>query len=134
MIPYSPRFKPGTMEALDTAAKIKILRRMIEVVMWEWNAVKEGRWEELPTHGVKKQSLIREMASYDWTPLPPDRESTELLILESQITDLEYQVKKMLENRMNLISAQLNDLKRRHSTWRKAVNPYQRHATAAARN
>jgi hypothetical protein len=112
------------METIDTASKIKILRHMIEVVMWEWNAVKEGRWEELPTHCAKKQTLIEEMSRYDWTPLPPDRENTELLIIESQIIDLEYQVKKMLESRMTVLSTQISSLKQRHSTWKKVVSPY----------
>ena len=131
MFPSLSRFKPETMEALDTAAKIKILRHMIEAVMWEWNAVKEGRWEELPTHTAKKMSLIEEMKAHDWTPLPPDRESPDLLILESQIIDLEYQVMRLLENRMNLVSTQLNDLKRRHSSWKKAISPYKQYAGSA---
>jgi hypothetical protein len=118
-------------EALETPAKIRILRKMVEVVMWEWNAVQEGRWEELPTYGAKKQDLIDQMKAYDWTPLPMDKENPEVLILESQIVDLEYQVKKMLEARMNVITAQLNDLKRRNNKWRKAVNPYKQ--TAAMR-
>lgn len=125
----SNRFNKMSAEALETPAKIRILRKMVEVVMWEWNAVQEGRWEELPTYGAKKQDLIEQMQAYDWTPLPIDKENPEILILESQIVDLEYQVKKMLEARMNVISAQLNDLKRRNNKWRKAVNPYKQTAT-----
>lgn len=115
------------MEALDTPAKIKILRNMIEAVMWEWNAIKEGRWEELPTHTAKKMGLIEEMKAHDWTPLPPERESPDLLILESQIIDLEYQVMKLLENKMKLVSSQLGDLKRRHANWKKAISPYRQY-------
>ena len=127
MIPYTHRFHSPTMEALDTPAKIKILRNMIEAVMWEWNAIKENRWEELPTHTAKKMSLIEEMKAHDWTPLPPDRESPDLLILESQIIDLEYQVMKLLENKMKLVSGQLGNLKRRHANWKKAISPYRQY-------
>ena len=113
---------------MQIPAKIRILRKMVELVMWEWNAVKEGRWEELPGYSNKKKDLVKEMANYDWTPVPPERENPEILILEAQIVDLEYQVQKMLESRMNVITAQLNDLKRRHNTWRKTINPYKQAA------
>ncbi len=122
------RFRYMETDALQAPAKTRILRRMVEVVMWEWNAVKEGRWEELPAYGDKKKELIKQMADYDWTPLPPDRENPEVLILESQITDLQYQVKKMLESRMNVITAQLGDLHRRHNKWRKTIDPYKQAA------
>ena len=102
---------------------------MVEIVMWEWNAVKEGRWEELPGYSAKKKELIAQMGEYDWTPQPIDRENPEILILESQIVDLEYQVQKMLEARMNVISAQLNDLQRRHNMWRRTINPYKQAAS-----
>ena len=122
------RFKHMESDALETPAKIRILRKMVEVVMWEWNAVKEGRWEELPGYGNKKRELIKQMADYDWTPVPPDRENPEILILESQIVDLEYQVKKMLESRMKVITAQHNDLQRPHNKWRKTIDPYKQAA------
>ena len=116
--------KPGAMKVFETADKIRLLRRMIEQVMWEWNAVKEGRWEELPDHGARKLALIEEMKSHDWTPGPEERDNPEILILESQIVDLEYQVKKMLENRINVVSTQIDELKRRHNVWQKAAAPY----------
>jgi hypothetical protein len=101
---------------------------MVELVMWEWNAVKEGRWEELPGYSQKKQELAKQMAKEDWVPLPVERENPEILILEAQIVDLQYQVQKMLEARMNVITAQLNDLNRRHNLWRKTINPYKQAA------
>jgi hypothetical protein len=122
------RFGNQSMEALELPAKVRLLRKMIEVVMWEWNAVQEGRWEELANYGAKKQALIQQMQDYDWTPLPADRENPEILILEAQIVDLEYQVKKMLEARMNVLSAQIKDLKNRSNNWRKTVNPYKQAA------
>ena len=122
------------MQAIDTASKIRILRRMIETIMWQWNAVKERRWEELPVHGAKKEKVLQEMAAYDWTASAVDRDNPELLILESQIMDLEYQVKKMIEHRMNLLASQLNDLKCRHATWKKAAGPYRDAAATAGSN
>ena len=114
----------AAMQQIDTLSKIRILRRMIETIMWEWTAVKEGRWEELPAHGEKKKQVLEEMSAYDWTRSAADWDNTELLIIESQIIDLEYQVKKMLEHRMNLLSSQLDDLKGRHTSWKKVVGSY----------
>jgi Flagellar protein FliT len=122
------RFGDKSMEALEVPAKIRLLRKMIEVVMWEWNAVQEGRWEELATYGARKQALIQQMQDYDWTPIAEDRENPEILILEAQIIDLEYQVKKMLESRMQVLSTQMEDLKQRSNNWRKVVNPYKQAA------
>ncbi len=116
--------KPGAMKVIETADKVRLLRKMIEQVMWEWNSVKEGRWEDLPSHVAKKQALIAEMSEHDWVPGPEDRENPEILILESQIVDLEYQVKKMIELRINVVSTQIDELKRRHNTWQKASAPY----------
>ncbi|MDE1169729.1 MAG: hypothetical protein PW734_00735 [Verrucomicrobium sp.] len=126
ILPPFDRTQPtGAMKPIDTPSKIRILRQMIEVIMWQWNAVKEGRWEELPAYDARKRDILQEMSGYDWTGgQPREREDTELLILESQIIDLEYQFKKMLEHRMNVIAVQLEDLQRRHNNWQKAVNPY----------
>lgn len=126
---FHNRMENMATEALQIPAKTRILRKMVEVVMWEWNAVKEGRWEELPGYTSKKQQLVEQMADFDWTPLTVEKENPEILILESQIIDLEYQVRKMLENRMNVISTQLSDLKRRHNVWRRTINPYRQVAT-----
>lgn len=112
------------MKTLDTISKIRILRRMMETVMWEWSAVREGRWEDLPLHRERKQELLDEMAGYDWTPSFDDEESAELMVLQSQIVDLEYQLQKVIENRMNIITGQLDGLRNRSATWNKAVNPY----------
>lgn len=112
------------MKAIDTISKIRILRRMMEIVMWEWSSVREGRWEDLPLYREQKEGILTEMAGYEWAPSFDDEESAELMVLQSQIVDLEYQLQKMIENRMNIISGQLDGLRQRSATWNKAVNPY----------
>ncbi len=119
------------MKTIDTVSKIRILRRMMETVMWEWSAVREGRWEALPAYREQKEEILKEMSGYEWTPSFDDEESTELMVLQSQIVDLESQLQKMVENRMDIISGQLDGLRRRSVTWNKAVNPY-RHAIASS--
>ncbi len=112
------------MKSIDITSKIRILRHMMEIVMWEWSAVRERRWEDLPQHRERKDEIRGEMADYDWTPTFDDEASTELMVLQSQIVDLEYQLQKMIENRMNIISGQLAGLRDRSATWNKVVNPY----------
>lgn len=103
---------------------MQLLREVLEAVMWEFSAIRERRWEELPELSVKKKQLLNRMSEFDWTPLPADRENPELSILKAQIIDLEYQIKQSLEVQLGIVETQLEDLKTRHNRWRNAIKPY----------
>ncbi|MEM9398835.1 MAG: flagellar protein FliT [Verrucomicrobiota bacterium] len=107
-------------------SKIQLLREVLESVMWEFNAIKERRWEELPALNIKKEQLLNRMSEFDWTPLPFDRENPEVSIIKGQIMDLEYQIQQCLKTHLDIIETQLGDLKERHDRWIHAVAPYRK--------
>lgn len=103
---------------------MNLLRQLLEALMWEFRAVRESRWEDLPTLFSRKQELIDQLQTYDWSPSPADRENLELLSTKGQIIDLEYQIRKSLDTHVAVLRTQLDDLKRRHMRWRMAATPY----------
>ncbi len=104
--------------------KLKHLRVILEAVMWEFVTVKEGRWEDLPGHSQRKQDLLAEMKSYDWTPSPAERDNPEMEIIKGQIVDLEYQTRKMLESHLSILQTQISDIEKRRGTFQAKVNPF----------
>ena len=104
--------------------KTRLLRQVVESVMWELDSVRQGRWEELPNLTQKKQELLKQMENFDWTPSPHDRENPEIYMMQAQIVDLEFQLRKTIESHLNVLQTQLNDLQERASRWRNILNPY----------
>ncbi len=93
--------------------------------MWEWRAVQDGKWEELPSHEARKQQLITRMSEFEWKPvISADHENPELLMLQAQIVDIEFQIRKRMEAQMDVIRAQLSDLNHRHIRWKKSMVHY----------
>jgi hypothetical protein len=105
-------------------ARNQLLREVVEALMWELNAVRTAQWDQLPEFSAKKQMLLVQMEAYDWTPNANDRDNLEGVILKSQIIDLEYQVRKHLENNLEILKLQLTDLHQRHQRWKSAMMPY----------
>lgn len=105
-------------------SKMNLLRRLLEALMWEFRAVRESRWEDLPELYVRKQELVDELSAYDWTPAPSDRENLEIVSAKAQIVDLDFQIRKVLDTHLAVLRSQLEDLKRRHMRWRAAATPY----------
>jgi hypothetical protein len=114
------------MDASDNNNKIKVLREVLESIMWEMETVRSKRWEELPQFSQRKQELMLKMDQFDWTPSPLDRNNLELEMLKGQIKDLEYQTKKMIESQKDIVSAQLIDLRKRYAKWQKIIAPYKK--------
>lgn len=105
-------------------SKMHLLRRLLEALMWEFRAVRESRWEDLPELYERKKELVDEMGGFDWTPGPADRENLELVSAKAQIVDLDFQIRKCLDTHLAVLRSQLEDLKRRHIRWRTAAIPY----------
>ncbi len=101
-----------------------LLRRLLEALMWEFRAVRESRWEDLPELFGRKQELADELSQYDWAPLPSDRENLEMVSTKAQIIDLEFQIRKALDGHLAVLGTQLDELKKRHTRWRHATSPY----------
>ncbi len=109
---------------LNEKSKNQLLREVVEALMWELSCVRASQWDQLPEFSTRKQKLLLRMEEYDWTPSALDRDNLEGMVLKSQIIDLEYQVRKHLENSMNVLKLQLTDLHQRHQRWKSAMLPY----------
>ena len=88
----SPRAKDD-----DLRTRTLLLREVTELLMWELATISDRKWEDLPELKRKKSIMADRLREFDWTPGPEEHESLDLLMLKSQITDLEYQSKP--ENR-----------------------------------
>ncbi|MFZ5806427.1 MAG: flagellar protein FliT [Verrucomicrobiota bacterium] len=116
------------MNAEQDEAKTKLLREVFETVMWELDAARQGRWETLPEWREKRQALVKRMEKFDWTPASVEDQNPELYMLQKQIIDLEYQLRKIIESNMAVFKAQLKDLEERSQRWRTVLNPYKLNA------
>ncbi len=94
----------------DIRERTLLLRNVTELLMWELSAISNRKWEDLPGLKVKKVALAEDLKKFDWTPGPIEKESNDLLMLRSQIADLEYQSRKKVEVQLQIISAQMNVL------------------------
>lgn len=115
---------PANRLSTPADSKMNVLRRLLEALMWEFRAVRESRWEDLPELYVRKKELVDHLADFDWSPGPGDRDNLELLSTKAQIIDLDFQIRKVLDTHLAVLRSQLDDLKRRHMRWRTAATPY----------
>lgn len=105
-------------------AKIQILREVVEALMYQLSAVKEGRWETVSEVDVRKRQLFNRLSNFTWEPYNPDRDDPEIYLIQAQIVDLEFQVRKGLETHLTILETQMDDLMSRYRRWKKFVEPY----------
>jgi hypothetical protein len=92
--------------------------------MWELSAISSRKWEELPELKKKKEALAERLKQYDWTPGPQELEPLDIVMLKSQISDLEYQSRRKVQSQMQLIRAQLDSLQNQKQYWFDCLNIY----------
>jgi hypothetical protein len=98
-------------------SKTLLLREVVELLMWELSTITDRRWERLADR----------LKQVDWKPATPGQEPLELLMLKSQIADLEYQSQQKVTFQMRVVRQQIDSLRnQRH--WLDCVNSYMRKA------
>ena len=112
--------------------KIQLLRETTELLMWELSAISERRWESLPELKTKKTRLRERLLQFDWSVGPAGEDSHDVLMLKSQIADLEHQSSKKISMRLQMIRGQLNSLRQRQRTWLDCVHGYLKESTELA--
>ncbi len=108
----------------DLRARTTLLRQVTELIMWELATISDRKWEDLPELKRRKSEMAERLREFDWTPGPTDEEPLELLMLKSQITDLEYQSKQKISGQLAMIRQQLNVLRDQKQGWLACVNNY----------
>jgi hypothetical protein len=97
---------------------------VVELLMWEITAISHRKWEDLPGFKAKKEALAGRLRQYDWTPDGRETEPLDLVMLRSQISDLEYQSRKKVQVQLQTIKSQLGVLEDRKKYWLECFNSY----------
>lgn len=113
-----------TEKSFSEGSKVQLLREVVELLMWQLDASREGRWEDIPGMHQQRAELGARMEQYEWTPRPRYEEDPELYMLQSQIIDLEYQIRKHIEGQLHVLKVQRDDLEERVSKWHSVLAPY----------
>ncbi len=108
----------------ELSKKTLLLREVVELLMWELSAISNRRWEDLPELKKKKGVLAGLLRQYDWTPAPEDQEPLDLVMLRSQISDLEYQSRQKIQIQLQMIKTQINCLQGQKQYWMECLNLY----------
>jgi len=108
----------------DMSERTALLREVVELLMWELSAISSRKWEDLPDLKKKKGLLADRLREYDWTPGIDENESLDLVMLKSQISDLEYQSKQKLKVHLKTIRVQIDSLQNQKQYWLECLNIY----------
>jgi hypothetical protein len=108
----------------ELAARIRLLREVVELLMWELSAISSRKWEELPQLKKKKEALSERLRQYDWTPRAHEFEPLDVVMLKSQISDLEYQSRRKVQVQLQMIRGQLDTLQNQKRYWLDCLNIY----------
>jgi hypothetical protein len=112
----------------ELGKKTQLLREVVELLMWELSAISERKWEDLPDLKKKKGALAERLRQFDWTPGPQGVEPLDLIMLKSQITDLEYQSRQKVNVQLQMIRGQINALQAQKQAWLDCLNVYAKQA------
>jgi hypothetical protein len=110
----------------ELSKKTLLLREVVELLMWELAAITNRKWENLPELKQKKNVLADRLNQYDWTPGPADQEPLEVIMLRSQISDLQYQSRQKVQVQLKTIQGQITALQDQRQSWLQCVNLYSR--------
>jgi hypothetical protein len=108
----------------DLSKRIQLLREVVELLMWELSAISNRKWEDLPELKKRKSVLADRLRQYDWTTTSDDSEPLDLVMLKSQIADLEYQSGQKVKVQLQMIQGQINALQGQRQYWSECLNIY----------
>ena len=108
----------------EVGKKTLLLREVVELLMWELSAISNRKWEDLPELKKRKSALANRLREHDWTPDANNPESLDLVMLRSQITDLEYQSRQKIQVQLQMIKGQIDSLQVEKQSWLGCLNLY----------
>jgi hypothetical protein len=125
---------PSVRSQNELSKKTLLLREVVELLMWELSAISNRKWEDLPALKTKKETLASRLREFDWTPGPQDLEPIDLLMLKSQISDLEYQSRQKVQVQLKVIRGQIDALQGQQQSWLECINFYSRQVVPPSKN
>ncbi len=108
----------------DVSKKTSLLREAVELLMWELSAISNRKWEDLAELKRRKSDLADRMEKLDWKAGDENHDSLELVMLRSQITDLEYQSRQKIQVQLQMIKGQIDSLQSEKQSWTGCINGY----------
>ncbi len=108
----------------ETGKKTLLLREVVELLMWELSAISNRKWEDLPELKKRKGKLANRLRQHDWTIDPVNPEPLDMVMLRSQITDLEYQSRQKIQVQLKMITGRINSLQAEKHSWLGCLNSY----------
>lgn len=108
----------------ETGKKTVLLREVVELLMWELSAISNRKWEDLPELKRRKGLLATKLRQHDWTIDPQNPEPLDLVMLRSQINDLEYQSRQKIQVQLQMVKGQINALQAEKQSWLGCLNSY----------
>jgi hypothetical protein len=108
----------------EMGRKTLLLREVVELLMWELSAISNRKWEDLPELKKRKSALADRLRTHDWTPDSNDPEPLDLVMLRSQIVDLEYQSRQKIQVQLQMIRGQIDSLQSEKQSWLGCLNLY----------
>jgi len=115
---------PSIQSQDELSKRTLLLREVVELLMWELSAISNRKWEDLPELKRKKGLLATRLQEYDWTPGTQDQEPMDLIMLKSQISDLEYQSRQKIQVQLQMIKGQIDSLQGQKQYWLECLNIY----------
>jgi hypothetical protein len=115
---------PSVQSQEELARRTQLLREVAELLMWELSAISNRKWEDLPELKKKKEVLAERLREYDWTPGPQELEPLDIVMLKSQISDLEYQSRRKVQVQLQVIRGQIDALQGQKQYWLDCLNIY----------
>ncbi len=104
--------------------KTLLLREVVELLMWELSAISSRKWEDLPELKKRKGALASRLRQHDWTTKLENPEPLDMVMLRSQITDLEYQSRQKIQVQLKTIRGQIDSLQAEKQSWLGCLNLY----------
>ncbi len=115
---------PSVQSQEDLSRRTMLLREVVELLMWELSAISNRKWEELPELKKRKEAIAERLRQYDWTPGPQELEPLDVVMLKSQIADLEYQSRRKVQVQLQVIKSQIESLQGQKQYWLDCLNIY----------
>jgi hypothetical protein len=112
-----------------TGKKALLLREVVELLMWELSAISNRKWEDLPEMKKRKGLLADRLRQHDWTIDPKNPEPLDMVMLRSQITDLEYQSRQKIQVQLKMIKGRINSLQTEKQSWLGCLNTYSKQSS-----
>lgn len=111
---------PAPSSSSESNQRCFLLSQAIDLLRSELTALSGPTGENLPE--LKKEKVVLASRLHELPSASAAMESPDLVTLKSQISDLEEESRRKIENHLELIGRQIVALQDQHQYWRECLN------------